>query len=146
MTSWTSRWAANAAATLAARAAPIPETSTSRSGFRSMTSSVSLPKWLTRRRASAGPTARLGADPRDDPRAEEALDADQGLGRAQLVGRDAELAPELAIVDPAAVQPQRQALADPDQLADDRHHGVVGGDQPRDRERRVVVAEHEPLD
>jgi hypothetical protein len=86
------------------------------------------------------PPGQLAADAGDDARAEEALDAGQGLGRARGVAGQLELAAELLVVDPLAAHGQRHARRQLGQLADDRGLGAVGLDQAGHRPQGLGVA------
>ena len=109
------------------------------------------------RRRALDDVERLDPELLDDPlrerrpdsgerlRAEKLLDPGGGLRRDQLVFADLTLLAPLAIDDPRAVELDRHALVDPDELADDRDL-TVATRELRDGECRVVVAKRDPLD
>ena len=92
------------------------------------------------------PLRHLRADALDARRAEELLDADQRLGRARCRRGDTELPAELLVLDPLPDQPERQTLVEIHELADDRHDLLLRRHEARDREARLVVLEHDPLE
>ena len=95
---------------------------------------------LDERFASSGPMPGITPEPRNRSMPTSVF------GRAQLVRRDLELPAALLVVDPLAAQPQRQALVDADQLADDRDRLAPAVANRATVKLESVVVERDALD